>query len=71
MARVSQFCITPIHLCPMPFQWVERLGRNTLYSYSIDRNKEKPGFWEIVFIVLASAFTLEEYTHANENGWIS
>lgn len=27
--------------------------------------------WEIAFIVLAAAFTLEEYTAATEHGWIS
>ncbi|KAF8207580.1 hypothetical protein K438DRAFT_1815254 [Mycena galopus ATCC 62051] len=27
-------------------------------------------FWEVVFIVFAAAFTLEEYTAATEHGWI-
>ena len=71
MARVSQFRTTPFDFCPLPVQWVEIPGRKNPFSYLVDRDKEKPGFWEIAFIVLASAFTLEEYTQANENGWIS
>ncbi|KAJ7274546.1 hypothetical protein B0H12DRAFT_1228255 [Mycena haematopus] len=27
-------------------------------------------FWEVVFIIFAAAFTLEEYTAATEHGWI-
>ncbi|KAJ7227072.1 receptor-activated Ca2+-permeable cation channel [Mycena pura] len=27
-------------------------------------------FWEIAFVILAAAFTLEEYTASNEHGWI-
>jgi hypothetical protein len=28
-------------------------------------------FWEIVFIVIATGFTLAEYTASQEHGWIS
>jgi hypothetical protein len=31
---------------------------------------EKMTFWEVVFIVFAAAFTLEEYTASTEHGWI-
>ncbi|KAJ7158913.1 receptor-activated Ca2+-permeable cation channel [Mycena filopes] len=30
----------------------------------------KPTFWEVVFVVFAAAFALEEYTASTEHGWI-
>lgn len=55
----------------MPFQWVRFYGENDQSSSAVARNTENPAFWEIAFIILASAFSLEEYTQANEHGWIS
>ncbi|KAJ7052582.1 receptor-activated Ca2+-permeable cation channel [Mycena amicta] len=34
------------------------------------QNYEKVTLWEAVFFIFAAAFTLEEYTASNENGWI-
>lgn len=36
-----------------------------------DHSKEHITPWEVAFIILAGAFTLEEYTAATEHGWIS
>ena len=36
-----------------------------------DRNLNKVTLWEIIFMVFAAALTLDEYTVANEYGWIS
>lgn len=36
-----------------------------------DRDKTQLTFWETVFIILASAFALEEYTASTEHGWYS
>ena len=36
-----------------------------------DRDVNKITPWEFTFIVFAAAFTLDEYTVANEHGWIS
>ncbi|KAH0585020.1 hypothetical protein H2248_008289 [Termitomyces sp. 'cryptogamus'] len=33
-------------------------------------DSSKMSFWEIIFVVLAAAFTLGEYTAATEHGWI-
>ena len=35
------------------------------------QDKTKVTFWEVIFIVFASAFTLEEYTASTGHGWIS
>ncbi|KAF9485221.1 receptor-activated Ca2+-permeable cation channel [Pholiota conissans] len=35
-----------------------------------DHDSTKITFWEMIFIILASAFTLGEYTAATEHGWI-
>ncbi|KAJ7773071.1 receptor-activated Ca2+-permeable cation channel [Mycena metata] len=35
-----------------------------------NQDHAKLTFWEVVFIVFAAAFTLEEYTAATEHGWI-
>ncbi|GLB40556.1 putative receptor-activated Ca2 -permeable cation channel [Lyophyllum shimeji] len=34
------------------------------------QDKSAVTFWEVVFIIFAAAFTLEEYTAATEHGWI-
>ena len=36
-----------------------------------DRDLKEVTLWEIIFIFFAAAFTLDEYTVANEYGWIS
>ncbi|KAH6913281.1 hypothetical protein BKA70DRAFT_1369915 [Coprinopsis sp. MPI-PUGE-AT-0042] len=35
------------------------------------QDKTKITFWEVIFIVFASAFTLEEYTASTGHGWIT
>ncbi|KAJ6544785.1 receptor-activated Ca2+-permeable cation channel [Mycena vulgaris] len=35
-----------------------------------NQDPEKLTFWEVVFIIFAAAFTLEEYTASTEHGWI-
>ncbi|KAG6868676.1 hypothetical protein C0993_012179 [Termitomyces sp. T159_Od127] len=36
----------------------------------LTRDSSKITFWEVIFIILAAALTLEEYTAATEHGWI-
>ncbi|KAJ7475729.1 receptor-activated Ca2+-permeable cation channel [Mycena latifolia] len=35
-----------------------------------NKDPERVNFWEVVFIMFAAAFALEEYTASNEHGWI-
>jgi hypothetical protein len=42
----------------------------TKYRYWADESSEKITLWEILFMIFAAAFTLEEYTASTEHGWI-
>lgn len=37
----------------------------------LDQDGNNVTSWEIIFIVFATAFALEEYTASKEHGWIS
>ena len=49
---------------------VFHIGKNR-FTRVADQYKERLTPWEVAFMVLGCAFTLEEYTAANEHGWIS
>ena len=58
------FCITCEPLSPFCI-------RTTEVECQSDQNLDHLTPWEIIFIVYAAAFTLGEYTAANEHGWSS
>ncbi|KAF8199535.1 receptor-activated Ca2+-permeable cation channel [Pholiota molesta] len=56
---------------PRAIEIYNPLTKPFINHYRLHHDSEKITLWETIFIILASAFTLGEYTAATEHGWIT
>lgn len=70
--RVLKLRASLVNVYSMPLKCVLlHLRYSVSVAIFLDQDKSKVTGWEMIFILFAGAFTLEEYTAATEHGWIS